>query len=729
MRFVVLRTIIGLCALAAVNAVLPCQAADEPAAARSPSQNWFNLDDYFRVRRISELALSPRGDRAALIVERPSPADDAVTRTTCIQSLLNTSTLKEIPELKDARQLAWMPNNREIAFLSQRAGSAQVFAYNVEDKTVRQLTSSRERISRFAVAPTGGAVAYAVQPTPGESLYHRMRRRGPAILIDIDRTGFIDFVDDTGYSLQSWGVAELWLEPKMGAAQRLDVPGDTQDFYWSPDGRHISVTYVPSELPITKPQLRVRYTSIGIVDVARNSFRAVANAKAIEGSSKGKIYLGGEWLSDRAILIRRVDDANPWQPDSSFPRLMAARVDAPSDEDQTPGVVTELYPSRSTTRVIPQDRDKWLIQTRVKGTNTLLQVEKGQVRQASILDGLSGSSSLFQFTPDKRAAVFVNESLSRLPELFVWRAGSQARQVTHLNEALSGKRLPDSQSVSWLSPDGTEITGWLIKPDPNTYEYPRPLLTYVHGGPSFAFPNQFAPAMAFWPHPFEVLASRGIAVFIPQYRGTLSYGRKVARPTNVDQEPIRDIVSGIDSLIDAGVADSELLALSGYSHGGWLGPMVATRANRFRAGSFAEGWSNGLVLHELMPSTTNRETHENGQGEPPPYANPQRWLELSPDLHFQGLRMASLFESGSEALASLMLGMPKAARFFGVPSEFYVYPQTGHAISDPQLLRECAERNLDWFLFWLMNEEDPAPSKSEQYARWHRMRAVLSSKE
>jgi hypothetical protein len=32
--------------------------------------------------------------------------------------------------------------------------------------------------------------------------------------------------------------------------------------------------------------------------------------------------------------------------------------------------------------------------------------------------------------------------------------------------------------------------------------------------------------------------------------------------------------------------------------------------------------------------------------------------------------------------------------------------------------REIAERNLDWFEFWMLDRVDSAPAKREQYRRW-----------
>jgi hypothetical protein len=37
--------------------------------------------------------------------------------------------------------------------------------------------------------------------------------------------------------------------------------------------------------------------------------------------------------------------------------------------------------------------------------------------------------------------------------------------------------------------------------------------------------------------------------------------------------------------------------------------------------------------------------------------------------------------------------------------------------------------NVDWMVFWLKNEEDPDPTKAEQYARWHELRKLQEQDE
>lgn len=58
----------------------------------------------------------------------------------------------------------------------------------------------------------------------------------------------------------------------------------------------------------------------------------------------------------------------------------------------------------------------------------------------------------------------------------------------------------------------------------------------------------------------------------------------------------------------------------------------------------------------------------------------------------------------------------------GAQIEWWHYPDEGHVKRGPAHKWWVYQRNLDWFRFWLKGEEDPAPAKKEQYARWREMR-------
>lgn len=170
------------------------------------------------------------------------------------------------------------------------------------------------------------------------------------------------------------------------------------------------------------------------------------------------------------------------------------------------------------------------------------------------------------------------------------------------------------------------------------------------------------------------------------------------------------------------IFDAERLGIIGYSAGGWLAPMIATRSNLFLAGSAAEGWSNQFVLYNSTPSWLNRVVHEPGYGAGPE-ALPQRYVELSPDLHFSKVRTRFLFEAGAKKAGTNYISLPKAAYRAGTPTKYIVYPRTGHMLAEPALRRESAERTYDWMRFWLLGVEDPKPQKADQYRRWRQMKA------
>jgi hypothetical protein len=63
------------------------------------------------------------------------------------------------------------------------------------------------------------------------------------------------------------------------------------------------------------------------------------------------------------------------------------------------------------------------------------------------------------------------------------------------------------------------------------------------------------------------------------------------------------------------------------------------------------------------------------------------------------------------------------------PVDFVLLPGAAHLIAKPQE-RVLAEQGLvDWFCFWLKDEEGPSPQKGEQYVRWRAMRDLQEENE
>jgi dipeptidyl aminopeptidase/acylaminoacyl peptidase len=672
----------------------------------------FEIGDYFRLKRVTELALSLDASWLAYRVETYTPDGNAHVSSVRLRSLRGDSTEVAPEVLADAVELAWIPNTHQLAFLAERDGTSQLYSYNTVSGSIQQLTRTADPVESFRFAPDGTTLAYTTRAeSPAtESLYDQFRQGTHGILIDPSTTSSHDFLNPHWHGMVKREPPALWMTSKGRAPGRVPVPGDPggdrDAYFWSSDSRQLSVAYVARDLPAA--QLRDERTSLGIFDLNGGGFRSVAKASPPHGDRPGTYFKGGEWIPDKnAMLVRRVTETDPWVSDSFVELTLARARQLPAQNSAWRPL--EVYPAGS--HFIPVSASEILLENTLAGVHSLFELQPAQVARSHMVDGLEGSQSLFQFSSGFSTVAFVGESLTRPQEIYIFsRSGAvssrkgAARQLTRLNEDVASRVRYRAREVSWKSTDGVTLHGWMLEPLAAKPPKGWPLVTHVHGGPAFPFPNAFAPYFTYWPYPFEVYATNGIAVFMPNYRGTHTYGRKIA--TGKGEEPANDIIIGVQFLVDTAVADAARLGISGHSHGAFLGPLVMARARFFRAGSFAEGVANSVVMYELMSGQANREIHDAIVGQSL-YEAPQRYIEESADLKFAGLTTACLFEAGSDTAALLMLGFPKAALRAGMPTQFIVYPQTGHNIAIPSLQREAAQRNFEWVTSWLLNGSAP----------------------
>ena len=90
------------------------------------------------------------------------------------------------------------------------------------------------------------------------------------------------------------------------------------------------------------------------------------------------------------------------------------------------------------------------------------------------------------------------------------------------------------------------------------------------------------------------LAERGYAVLRPNPRGSSGYGRefRFANYGDWGVGDFQDIMSGVDDLIERGIADPERLGIVGWSYGGYMTSWAITQTRRFRAAAVGAGVTN-----------------------------------------------------------------------------------------------------------------------------------------
>ncbi|HEY0367812.1 MAG TPA: DPP IV N-terminal domain-containing protein, partial [Pyrinomonadaceae bacterium] len=162
----------------------------------------------------------------------------------------------------------------------------------------------------------------------------------------------------------------------------------------------------------------------------------------------------------------------------------------------------------------------------------------------------------FRSTPDGAKFVYIISTPTRIGDLYLLeRGGSNAKQLTHLNDELFGRlSLTEPEEVWYPSFDGKRIQAWVQKPpnfDPNK-KYP--LILNIHGGPHAAYGFIFD-------HEFQWMAAKGYVVIYPNPRGSTSYGQEFGNiiQYNYPGDDHKDLMAGVDLLIKRGYIDEKKL--------------------------------------------------------------------------------------------------------------------------------------------------------------------------
>lgn len=237
--------------------------------------------------------------------------------------------------------------------------------------------------------------------------------------------------------------------------------------------------------------------------------------------------------------------------------------------------------------------------------------------------------------------------------------------------------------LAWESVDGTPIEGLVVVPDGPG---PHPTITYVHGGPVWAWRSRWSMGYAYT----LLFARAGFAVLHPNPRGSSGRGDafRAAVLGDLGGAEVDDVLAGNDILISAGIADADRLGVFGGSHGGFMAAWIIAVTNRFRASvpyCPVTDWS-------FMRYTTNDMAAQDHLLAGRPGRDPLGAVDRinTPTLIVTGTR--DLITPASQGLA-----FHRALVEHGVSSGYVEYPLEGHGVrSFPAQIDFCS-RVLGWF--------------------------------
>lgn len=175
-------------------------------------------------------------------------------------------------------------------------------------------------------------------------------------------------------------------------------------------------------------------------------------------------------------------------------------------------------------------------------------------------------------------------------------------------------------------------------------------------------------------------------------------------------------------LVAEGIVDPERVGVTGLSYGAETAMYAYWQSKVFRAVSVATGsWDPCLMLFGGLPYALSLE--ERGFPISRDDSAMRTWHELAAGLNARA-SLPPLLVQSPDGEENFTVPTWFELRRAGAPVEWYEYPNEGHVKRSPANKWWVYQRNLDWFRFWLKDEVDSSPEKTEQYQRWGGMRTA-----
>lgn len=652
-------------------------------------------------------------------------------------------------------RVKWLDNHTFAFLRSVEDDPGQVYTYNLRTDRLVQRTFHRTPVLFYDISADGRTVAYAARSQRDVAARDVQRFRGVVVAAD-ESPAETDADDLLGFDI------ELHLQEADAATTRrvttLTDAARTGLIQWgslalSPDHQHLALGfwYMPGNVPPSWLPF-ANAGSDSLVAFSMNAIKQIPPTTALIEVSTGTVTplldapgsvsssVIPVWAPDGKTLL--VHGFLPFDPDNVQATRLAGSV----------GALIEVNPRTRAARVVKEGLwriARWtgdgrvlsLVEVRSNSGQTAVVTLTRQNDEWYESSRITATHELFHprntTTTDGRFVVGVNQSLDRAPEVAILDTTKKESQVlSDLNPGLrSLKRGPISR-VGWTSARGDEWQAHLVTPVDYiaSHKYPAVVMNmdmtysdqYVLDGRVF----QAA-------YPVQALVDNGFIVL-------MVYNSTSAEKHSYSPEEGPTKLAGNDGawdyLVSRGFVDSERIGLVGFSHAGWETQyQLANSRHRYAAAIAIDNWEASYVTYVLMgggSTATPRYLDEAMFGGPPWGTTADSWYRNALGFQPHRIRTPLLIEVHDGEMSDILAF--KFARGFELfaglrrlrkPVDAVRYRYGAHILRRPLEQMSSAERQVDWFRFWLQSEEDPSPQKEEQFQRWRRLRDLLPGEE
>ncbi|CAF1076439.1 unnamed protein product [Didymodactylos carnosus] len=334
------------------------------------------------------------------------------------------------------------------------------------------------------------------------------------------------------------------------------------------------------------------------------------------------------------------------------------------------------------------------------GTETQIYTQQSPTHKLIYHQGWNGTYERISLSSKQNGPIaFIYSSFERPKEVYLMDNIDQlqsAQVLTSENKLFTQRELPKTKVYQWKNTeDQRTIEGILHYPPGEFQSKNLPLFVLIHGGPGPASTNSFTADWYTWA---PLAASEGWLVLEPNYRGSFGYGDQFHNEVFLQplSRPGRDILLGVDQLVNDGIADPNRLAIGGYSYGGFLTNWLITQTTRFNAALSGAGAVEYVSAWGTVDTSTFIPYLFGGY----PWEVPQNYLSESPIYHLSRARTPTHIITGEKDVQvdnSQSFILERGLHHLGIPVQLLVFPNEGHGFNkNPWYGKIKVREELKW---------------------------------
>lgn len=666
-----------------------------PLSGQAPQGRALTIEDYYQIKTIGDVSISPDGTRVAYAVSTRIEADNTTAIETSIVNIDGSGARRITHNGADVANPRWTDDSQLTYSLNARVASAVFIGPGGPTPApAPRATAGRWRVAVDVADATpvpAPAVPSGVLSADGQWRAHAQDGQRPpteaATGTDFEKRHMTRFQGRTfdWMRFQQDGreypvpdprlrpAAEVTITPVAGGAgkQVTTLGLRPASLTWHPNGATLAFTADESwrdEQDYEDPDVYTVTTAGKVTRLTTDGY--VWSSLAY--SPDGRFLLAERTFGTDMIIQQKLthggsDDLLIWPIDSA---AAGTPINLTASWDLEPNAPRWSPDGRFVYFVAAKGGTTHLFRVAARAGATVEQVTQGDRRLNSIT--FDKAMTKIAYT------VGTYDSPSE-----VWTAnidGSAERRLTNTFADIRDTiAITKTERLTWRSTDGTTIEGWLTHPHGfDRAKGPYPLVVFNHGGPHSAVGYGFNFKQQYF-------AANGYFVFDTNFRSSTGYGDAFKWGTwgAWGTKDGQDVVSGIDFVLANYPVDRGKVATMGHSYGGFMTNWLITQyPDRFAAAASGAGISNWFSDYGTADIYRTKETEFFGT--PWDERAIGRMIAQSPLMQASKVRTPTLFIQGEQdQRVPYEEGeqMYFAVRRQGVPAKMIQYAGQPHGIS------------------------------------------------